>query len=155
MNKNFIKIAFLSFFISSCSLSDMNRDNIVQTTSSAAGGYLGYHLSDGDIFSTTVGSSVGLIIGKYLSDFIGQDDYYFYKTEALKTLEKNDNEKSITTGYWKNPKSGNRGVIKIKGHFGKPECRLIEHIFINKRKTPSNAFDTACRQESGQWAMIK
>ena len=75
--------------------------------------------------------------------------------ELIKTLEKNDNEKSITTGYWKNPKSGNRGVIKIKGHFGKPECRLIEHIFINKRKTPSNAFDTACRQESGQWAMIK
>ena len=92
-------------------------------------------MSDGDIFSTTVGSSVGLIIGKYLSEFIGQDDYYFYKTEAFKTFEKNDNEKSITNGYWKNPKSGNRGVINVKGHFGKPECRLIEHIFINKRNT--------------------
>ena len=155
MKKKLLTILTAFFVASSCSMSDFNKDNIVQTTSSAGGGYLGYHLSDGEIFSTTIGSSVGLIIGKYLSEFIGQDDYYFYKTEALKTLEKNDNEKSITTGYWKNPKSGNRGVIKIKGHYGTPECRLIEHIFINKRKNPSNALDTACRQESGQWAMIK
>ena len=150
-----LKFSFISFFLCSCTLSDLNRENAVRTSSLAAGGYLGYHLSDGDLFSTTIGSSVGLIIGKYLSDFIGQDDYYFYKTEALKTLEQNDNHRSITTGYWKNPKSGNRGVIKIKGHYGTPECRLIEHIFINKRSSPSNVYDTACRQESGQWAMIK
>ena len=55
----------------------------------------------------------------------------------------------------KNPKSGNNGVIKIKGYYGKPNCRLIEHIYINKDNIAKNSFDTACREESGQWAMIK
>ena len=145
----------LAVVFSSCTLSDFNRDNFVKTSSSAAGGYIGYHLSDGDLFSTSIGSTVGLIFGSYLADFIGQDDYFFYKQETLKTLEINDNNESLVTGYWKNPKSGNTGVIKIKGYYGKPNCRLIEHVYINQNNIAQNSFDTACRAESGQWAMIK
>ena len=115
MIKKHIFLLFSIVLISGCTLSDLNRDNFVKTTSSAAGGYLGYHLSDGDLFSTSIGSTVGLIFGSYLADFIGQDDYYFYTQETLKTLEINDNNQSLVTGYWKNPKSGNNGVIKIKG----------------------------------------
>ena len=145
----------LAVVFSSCTLSDFNRDNFVKTSSSAAGGYIGYHLSDGDLFSTSIGSTVGLIFGSYLADFIGQDDYFFYKQETLKTLEINDNNESLVTGYWKNPKSGNTGVIKIKGYYGKPNCRLIEHVYINLNNIAQNSYDTACRAESGQWAMIK
>ena len=145
----------LAVVFSSCTLSDFNRDNFVKTSSSAAGGYIGYHLSDGDLFSTSIGSTVGLIFGSYLADFIGQDDYFFYKQETLKTLEINDNNESLITGYWKNPKSGNTGVIKIKGYYGKPNCRLIEHVYINQNNIAQNSYDTACRAESGQWAMIK
>tara|TARA_B100001939_G_scaffold340504_1_gene348690 strand:+ start:2695 stop:3162 length:468 start_codon:yes stop_codon:yes gene_type:complete len=145
----------LAVVFSSCTLSDFNRDNFVKTSSSAAGGYIGYHLSDGDLFSTSIGSTVGLIFGSYLADFIGQDDYFFYKQETLKTLEINDNNESLVTGYWKNPKSGNTGVIKIKGYYGKPNCRLIEHVYINQNNIAQNSYDTACRAESGQWAMIK
>jgi surface antigen len=148
-------ILCLAFVFSSCTLSDFNRDNFVKTSSSAAGGYVGYHLSDGDLFSTSIGSTVGLIFGSYLADFIGQDDYFFYKQETLKTLEINDNNESLVTGYWKNPKSGNTGVIKIKGYYGKPNCRLIEHVYINQNNIAQNSYDTACRAESGQWAMIK
>ena len=148
-------ILCLAFVVSSCTLSDFNRDNFVKTSSSAAGGYVGYHLSDGDLFSTSIGSTVGLIFGSYLADFIGQDDYFFYKQETLKTLEINDNNESLVTGYWKNPKSGNTGVIKIKGYYGKPNCRLIEHVYINQNNIAQNSYDTACRAESGQWAMIK
>ena len=145
----------LAVVFSSCTLSDFNRDNFVKTSSSAAGRYIGYHLSDGDLFSTSIGSTVGLIFGSYLADFIGQDDYFFYKQETLKTLEINDNNESLVTGYWKNPKSGNTGVIKIKGYYGKPNCRLIEHVYINQNNIAQNSYDTACRAESGQWAMIK
>ena len=148
-------ITCLGVFFFSCTLSDFNRDNFVKTSSSAAGGYIGYHLSDGDLFSTSIGSTVGLIFGSYLADFIGQDDYFFYKQETLKTLEINDNNESLVTGYWKNPKSGNTGVIKIKGYYGKPNCRLIEHVYINQNNIAQNSYDTACRAESGQWAMIK
>ena len=155
MIKKFLFLILFTIISTGCTLSDLNRDNFVKTSSSAAGGYLGYHLSDGDFFSTSVGSTVGLIFGSYLADFIGQDDYYFFRQETLKTLEINDNNSSIITGYWKNPKSGNNGVIKIKGYYGKPNCRLIEHIYINKDNIAKNSFDTACREESGQWAMIK
>ena len=41
-------ITCLAVVFSSCTLSDINRDNFVKTSSSAAGGYIGYHLSDGD-----------------------------------------------------------------------------------------------------------
>ena len=155
MIKRFFLIITLIFTLGSCTLSDFNQTNLVKTSSSAGGGYLGYHLSDGDLFSTSVGSTVGLIIGSYLADFLGQDDYYFYKQETLKTLELSDYDSSLLTGYWRNPKSGSKGVVKIKGYYGKPNCRLIEHIYINSNDIAQNTFDTACREESGQWAMIK
>ena len=155
MTKRLLLILTLIFSSGGCTLSDFNQNNLVKTTSSAGGGYIGYHLSDGDLFSTSIGSTVGLIIGSYLADFLGQDDYYFYKQETLRTLELNDYDNSLLTGYWRNPKSGSKGVVKIKGYYGKPNCRLIEHIYINSKDIAQNTFDTACRKESGQWAMIK
>ena len=135
-------------------MNDIDKSSIVKTTSTAVGGYFGYELSDGDLLSTTIGSTFGAFVGTYLSDFINQDDYYFFKQESLRVLEINDNNSSVISGYWKNPKSGNKGVVKIKGHFGSPECRLIENIFL-KGNQASNSYGTACREKSGQWAMIK
>ena len=157
-----LKIIILSFTIilSSCSINDIDKSSIMKTTSTAVGGYFGYELSDGDLLSTTVGSTFGAFVGTYLSDFINQDDYYFFKKESLRVLEINDNNSSIISGYWKNPKSGNKGVIKIRGHFASPECRLIENIYVKNGiigfgSKSSNSFGTACREKSGQWAMIK
>lgn len=152
-NKLFLILTFL--FLGSCTLPNINRDNLVRTSSSAAGGYLGYHLSDGDFFSTSVGSTVGLILGETLAEFIGQDDNYYFSQETLRILEINDNNNSTVTGYWKNPKSRNEGVIRIKGFYGNSDCRLIEHIYVNDSSGPRNNFRTACREESGKWAMIK
>ena len=155
MIKSFIKIIIISSLITSCSsILNTDRDVVVKTTSSAVGGYLGYELSDGDIFSTTVGSAFGILLGSYLSEFLGQDDYYFYKKEAIKVLEINDNNNFVQSGYWKNPKSGNKGVLVIKGHYGAPECRLIEHTFTLNDEA-KRTLDTACREKSGQWAMVK
>ena len=153
MIKNIFFIMFSTIIFSSCTLSDFNRDNFVKTSSSVK---LYWLSSFRWRFIFDLYSSIrSLIFGSYLADFIGQDDYYFYKQETLKTLEINDNNTSLVTGYWKNPKSGNTGVIKIKGYYGKPNCRLIEHIYINQNNIAQNSFDTACRAESGQWAMIK
>ena len=154
MNKNILVLLML-LSISGCSIPSINKDNLVKTSSSAAGGYVGYHLSDGDFFSTSVGSTVGFIIGEYLADFIAQDDKYYFSKETLRVLEINDNNGVTTTGYWKNPKSRNEGVIKVKGHYGSPSCRLIEHIFIIDSSGPQNTLSTACREESGRWAMTK
>lgn len=154
MNKKFL-VYFLSFFLLGCSLPGINNDSLVKTSSTAAGGYLGYHLSDGDFLSTSVGSTVGLILGEYLAEFIGQNDYYYFSQETVKILEINDNNQSIKTGYWKNPKSGNEGLIRVKGYFGDPECRLIEHIYIIDSTGPKSSLNTACRRESGAWAMVK
>ena len=145
-NKLFLILTFL--FLGSCTLPNINRDNLVRTSSSAAGGYLGYHLSDGDFFSTSVGSTVGLILGETLAEFIGQDDNYYFSQETLRILEINDNNNSTVTGYWKNPKSRNEGVIRIKGFYGNSDCRLIEHIYVNDSSGPKNNFRTACREES-------
>ena len=155
--KNKIKNIILTislFFIFSCSAINIDKSSIMKTSSTAVGGYFGYQLGDGDLLSTTIGSTVGAIVGSYLVDFVNQDDYYFYKQETLRVLEINDNNSNVSSGYWKNPKSGNKGVIKIKGYFGSPECRLIENVFI-KGKVSTNTYDTACREKSGQWAMIK
>ena len=153
-NKLKILIFSLTIILSSCSMNDIDKSSIMKTTSTAVGGYFGYELSDGDLLSTTIGSTFGAFVGTYLSDFINQDDYYFFKQESLRVLEINDNNSSVISGYWKNPKSGNKGVVKIKGHFGSPECRLIENIFL-KGNQASNSYGTACREKSGQWAMIK
>ena len=151
-------IFYICFFFVGCSLPNLNRDNLIRTSSSAAGGYLGYHLSDGDLFTTSVGSTIGLIVGENLAELIGQDDNYYFTKETLRILEINDNNGITKTGYWKNPKSRNEGVVKIKGYYGNPNCRLIEHVYLKNSimsSTPKNSFSTACREESGRWAMIK
>ena len=151
-NKIFI---FCFLFLSACTSSgNIDKTAIMKTSSTAVGGYFGYQLGDGDLLSTTVGSTLGAIVGSYLLDIINQDDYYFFKKETLRVLEINDNNSLVSSGYWKNPKSGNKGVIKIKGYIGSPECRLIENIYVIGNKS-NNTFGTACREKSGQWAMIK
>ena len=154
--KNSLKVfSFLILFTNySCTSFNVNKSSIMNTTSTAVGGYLGYQLGDGDLLSTTVGSTLGAVVGSYLTDFINQDDYYYYKEETLKVLETNDNNNTVRSGYWQNPKSGNKGVINIVGYFGSPECRLIENIYVKGNKS-SNSFGTACREKSGQWAMKK
>ncbi len=147
-------IFLLLFLINSCSSLSIDKSSVMKTTSTAVGGYFGYELSDGDLLSTTIGSTVGAIVGTYLADFINQDDYYFFKEETLRILEINDNNIAVNSGYWKNPKSGNRGVVKIMGHYGSPECRLIENIYV-KGESTNNSYGTACREKSGQWAMIR
>ena len=89
------------FITGSCSSLNIDKSAVMKTTSTAVGGYFGYQLSDGDLLSTTVGSTVGAIVGNYLIDFINQDDYYFFKEETLRVLEINDNNSSVNSGYWK------------------------------------------------------
>ena len=132
---NRIFIGVFSLFFVSCSINDINKKSFAELTSTAAGGYIGYEISDGDLYTTTIGSTAGMILGKYIATFISQDDYYYYKTETIRILEMNNNN---ITGYWKNPISGNEGVIKIKGYYGHPNCRLIEHIYINSNNIAQN-----------------
>ena len=154
-NKRYlILLTLIIFLVSSCSSINVDKSSFMKTTSTAVGGYFGYELSDGDLLSTTVGSTLGAVIGTYLVEFINQDDYYFFKQETLRILEINDNNFAMNSGYWKNPKSGNRGVVKIMGHYGSPECRLIENIYVKGDQT-SNSYGTACREKSGQWAMVR
>ena len=150
----FILFALIIFLVSSCSSINVDKSSFMKTTSTAVGGYFGYEFSDGDLLSTTIGSTLGAVIGSYLVEFINQDDYYFFKQETLRILEINDNNFAMNSGYWKNPKSGNRGVVKIMGHYGSPECRLIENIYVKGDQT-SNSYGTACREKSGQWAMVR
>ena len=152
--RNLILFTLIIFLVSSCSSINVDKSSFMKTTSTAVGGYFGYELSDGDLLSTTVGSTLGAVIGTYLVEFINQDDYYFFKQETLRILEINDNNFAMNSGYWKNPKSGNRGVVKIMGHYGSPECRLIENIYVKGDQT-SNSYGTACREKSGQWAMVR
>ena len=150
-----IKVLITSSFLISCSSNgEFDKSSFVKTTSTAIGGYFGYQLGDGDLFATTVGSTLGAVFGATLSEFVNQDDYYFFKKETLRVLEINDNNSNVNSGYWRNPKSGNKGVVKIKGYYGSPECRLIENIYVVDNQS-SNTFGAACRQKSGQWAMMK
>ena len=154
-NFKFIKVIIIISFLASCSSSgNFDKTTLVKTTSTAVGGYFGYQFGDGDLFTTTIGSTLGAVFGSYLTDFVEQDDYYYFKEETLRILEINDNNSDVNSGYWQNPKSGNKGVIKIKGYFGSPECRLIENIYVVDDQA-SNTFGAACREKSGQWAMMK
>ena len=151
----FLKSVIFAFFLVSCTSSgDLDKSALVKTSSTAVGGYFGYQLGDGDLFATTIGSTLGAIFGTYLTDIINQDDYFFFKRETLRVLEINDNNSDVDSGYWLNPKSGSRGVIKIRGYYGSPECRLIENIYVVDDQA-SNTYGAACREKSGQWAMMK
>ena len=150
-----IKVIITCTFLISCSSNgDFDKSTFVKTTSTAVGGYFGYQLGDGDLFATTIGSTLGAVFGATLTEFINQDDYYFFKKETLRVLEINDNNAYVNSGYWRNPKSGNKGVVKIRGYYGSPECRLIENIYVLGNQA-SNTFGAACREKSGQWAMMK
>lgn len=149
MKNNFYILSIIILLLSGCSYSNYDKKTIAEVTTSSIGGYLGYQLSDADIFSTVLGSAAGFIIGSYVGDYLLKNDYYYYKTSLLQILEKNQINSS---GYWKNHKTGSEGTILVKNYFLDPECRLIEHRFIVKKKT--NSFlDTACRNNDGSWAV--
>ena len=63
----FIKVIIFSSFLASCSSSgNFDKSTFVKTTSTAVGGYFGYQLGDGDLFSTTIGSTLGAVFGATL-----------------------------------------------------------------------------------------
>ena len=144
-------VLFLMLFFTSCTTLTNSKKSISELTFSSAGGYLAYQLSDADIFSTLLGSSAGLILGSVVGDYLEKNDYYYYKLAVLKSLDLNE---LGTTEYWSNKKSGNEGVIKVKNYFQSPECRLIEHTYIVKKKS-KNFYDTACRKANGSWSIIR
>ena len=118
MIRKFI-ILYLSIFLVGCSLPNLSRDNLVKTSSSAAGGYLGYHLSDGDFFTTSVGSTIGLIVGENLAEFIGQNDNYYFTQETLRILEISDNNhttKNHITSTKKNNNNDDNNTVTTKNN---------------------------------------
>ena len=148
-----LKLSFFIFllFINGCTYSDINKKSIAEIITSSGASYAAYKFSDGDIFTTLIGSATGYLIGGYLGDYLEKNDYYYYKSALLNTLERNQ---IGLNGYWKNKKSGNEGVVIVKNYYKHPECRLIEHIYLVKSK-PSTYFDTACRENSGSWKIIR
>ena len=144
-------ILFFVISLSSCVSRFVDKKDSTELITSSIGGYLGYQFSDGDIFTTVLGSTGGLLLGSFIGDYFLKDDYYFYKKELLYILDDN----SIgSKGYWKNHKSGNEGVIIVKDYFNNPHCRIIEHVYVNKNK-PESFFDTACRENNGSWNVIR
>ena len=72
-NAKKILISLIVLFITSCSSNgSIDKSAVMKTTSTAVVGYFGYQLGDGDLLSTTVGSTLGAIVGSYLIDFINQ-----------------------------------------------------------------------------------
>ena len=67
-------------FIASCSINDVNKKSFAELTSTAAGGYIGYEISDGDLFTTPIGSTAGLILGIVLSVLA----VWYYKLKSTK-----------------------------------------------------------------------
>jgi surface antigen len=150
MRKVFIFL-FIFLILSGCTNNPLSKKEISQITFSSVAGYLGYQLSDADFLSTLISSSAGYILGDYIGEYLEQNDYYYYKQELLATLDYNEIGAS---GYWKNNKSQNEGVIIVKDYFKTPNCRLIEHIYVVNNKT-KNYYDTACRLDDGRWSTIK
>tara|TARA_B100000989_G_scaffold295889_1_gene277906 strand:+ start:119 stop:580 length:462 start_codon:yes stop_codon:yes gene_type:complete len=153
MNK-LLLIFFLMFTTSCSSLLDnysSKRRDLVKLTTSSAGAYLGYQFSDADIFSTLIASAGGILLGNYINEYLDKNDYYYYHKALLETLNENQLGKS---GYWKNNKTGNEGVVVVKNYYRSPECRIIEHKYI-KKNVPKSFFDTACRENSGSWRVIR
>lgn len=153
MNK-LLLIFFLMLTTSCSSLLDnysSKRRDLVKLTTSSAGAYLGYQFSDADIFSTLIASAGGILLGNYINEYLDKNDYYYYHKTLLETLNENQLGKS---GYWKNNKTGNEGVVIVKNYYRSPECRIIEHKYI-KKNVPKSFFDTACRENSGSWRVIR
>ena len=152
MKNNLIYLLLIVFLVGSCTQNNLSsKKNLTQLTISSATGYLAYQWSDADIFTTIAGSSLGYILGSAIGEILEQNDYYYYKKELINTLELNEIGNS---GYWKNFKSGNEGVVIVRSYFQTPNCRLIEHIYVVKNH-PSKYFDTACRVENGSWKVIR
>ena len=126
MIKKLTIISFLLVF-SSCTNNPLSKREISQITFSSVAGYLGYRLSDADFLSTLITSGAGYLLGDYIGEYLEQNDYYYYKQELLATLDYNEIGAS---GYWKNNKSQNEGVIVVRDYFKTPNCRLIEHVYM-------------------------
>ena len=69
------------------------------------------------IFYNVSGSTIGLIIGENLAEFIGQMIIIILNRNIKNSWNKRQ-QRNYKHWYWKNPKSRNEGVVKIKGYYG-------------------------------------
>ena len=127
-----------------------------------AGGVLGSRVGKGRgrMIATIGGAIVGAMIGGEIGKQLDERDRLLLGKTTQSALEYG---KSGSTNKWRNPDSGNSGIIVPKRSY-RPRisrlkrrykyCREFQQtIIVGGHK--ENAYGKACRQPDGQWKIVR
>jgi surface antigen len=128
-----------------------SKENIGSLAGAGAGAWVGSNVGKGkgQIVGIAAGTLLGAMLGKSIGASLDRADMAYYNKTSQTALE------TAPTGQaqsWRNPDSGNSGVITPTRTFqqGSTYCREYSQTITVGGKT-QNAFGTACRQPDGSW----
>tara|TARA_Y100000588_G_scaffold389252_1_gene491536 strand:- start:5934 stop:6434 length:501 start_codon:yes stop_codon:yes gene_type:complete len=155
---------FASFTLTSCTPrhGGYTKEDTGKVLGGIAGGVLGSRVGKGRgrMIATIGGAIVGAMIGGEIGKQLDERDRLLLGKTTQSALEYG---KSGSTNSWKNPDSGNSGIIVPKRAY-KPRitrlrkrykyCREFQQtIIVGGMK--ENAYGKACRQPDGQWKIVR
>ncbi len=126
-----------------------------------AGGVLGSRVGKGRgrMIATIGGAIVGAMIGGEIGKQLDERDRLLLGKATQSALEYG---KSGSASSWKNPDSGNSGIIVPKKAYRPRITRLKRYKYCREFQQTiivggmkENAYGKACRQPDGQWKIVR
>lgn len=147
-------VTFATTFLTGCQ-GQMNKQGGGTLIGGVAGGLLGsqFGKGEGKLVATGVGALAGALVGGEVGKTLDQYDRQMMENSSRKALEFSSSGTSVE---WNNPDSGNHGSVTPTRTFkeGGRYCReYVQEVFIGGEK--QKAYGKACRQQDGNWKIIK
>ena len=121
----------------------------------AAGALAGAHIGSGtgQLVATATGALLGAVIGNAVGRDLDKADRLYAARAEQEALEYGAAGSDIT---WRNPDSGNYGVVTPTRTYQTPAgryCREYQHT-VHIGGEAEQAYGRACRQPDGSWEIV-
>lgn len=134
----------------------MNKQGGGTLVGGLVGGLLGsqFGKGGGQIAATGIGALAGALIGGQIGKSMDEYDRQLAEKSSRQALEFSPSGSSVE---WRNPDSGNHGLITptktFKAESGRYCREYTQEVVVGGEK--QKAYGKACRQADGNWQIIK
>ena len=156
----YAKMALIGVVVMGLGLAGCQQQGPKQTIGTlggaAVGGLAGAQIGKGkgQLAATAIGVLLGAFVGSEVGKSLDKADQAYAAQTTGQALE---NNRVGQQSSWSNPDSGNRGSITPTrtsyDDSGRP-CREFQQTVTIGGKT-QNAYGTACRDQNGDWQIVK
>jgi len=156
MKRLLIIFSLLSLILAGCVAQPGEREQMGTLMGAGAGALLGSHMGSGQgrLVAVAIGTLAGALIGQDVGRTLDAADQMAMEQNAQYALE---NAPTNTATPWRNPDSGNGGVIvPVETYQAKngEYCREYrQKVWVGGEE--QQAYGTACRQPDGSWKIIR